>query len=223
MPIRMNKPSESSFGINIDDTFDPTEDHTVELVDMDEFNGVSKLDGKPYVSIVWKFRVFDADGVAFTNLIDGGPYESWQFSSLSLAEKSTGRAWAAALVGHPLTDAECDALADRFDEALVGKRALASWKVEEDAKGKKLKIALLRPERKKAAAAPKATPPKLDRAEVLRMNNGQPPAGSYMTTAQMDGGPDDALPPRSKEAELAARRAELEAQIAALSDEPFSE
>jgi hypothetical protein len=192
MPIRMNKPGESSFGINIDDTFDPTEDHTVELVDMDEFNGVSKLDGKPYVSIVWKFRIFDADGVAFTNLIDGGPYESWQFSSLSLAEKSTGRAWAAALVGHPLTDAECDALADRFDEALVGKRALASWKVEEDAKGKKLKIALLRPERKKAAP----------KAETVAA----PPAPTPITNG----------PARESAAQ---RRARLEAELAAVADE----
>ena len=157
MPIRMNKPSESSFGINIEDTFDATDDHTVELVDMDEFQGVSKMDGKPYTSIVWKFVIYDADGIAFTNLIDGGAFESWQFSSMSLSEKSQARAWAAALLGKSaLSDAECDKLAEAFDSALVGKRATASWKVDSDPKtgNKRLKIALLRPLRKSRTAAP---------------------------------------------------------------------
>jgi hypothetical protein len=206
MPIRMNKPGESSFGINVDDSFDPTDDHTVELVDMDEFQGVSKIDGKPYTSIVWKFAIYGADGIAFTNLIDGGVFETWQFSSLSLSEKSQGRAWAAALLGKPsLTDAECDAIAEAFDSALVGKQATASWKVEDVNGNKRLKLALLRPLKKtgrRAAADVAAEAP----PEFVTPN---PPPRSMPTT----NGPS---PARQTAAE---RRAQLEAELAGLSDE----
>lgn len=195
MPIKMNKPSESSFGINVEDRFDPRDDHVVELADMEEFNGVSKIDGKPFTSIVWKFAVYDADGVAFTNVIDGGVFESWQFSSLSLAPKSNGRAWASALLGKTeLSDAECDKLADNFDTALVGKQATASWKVEDVNGNKRLKLVLLRPLRRKAA--PAATPPKATSAPKAPYNGN---AQSGETAAE--------------------RRARLQAELAAVDAE----
>ena len=54
MPIRMTKPSEgSNFSVAIEDRFDPSEDHIVELMSMDEYNGVSTIDGKPYTSLMW--------------------------------------------------------------------------------------------------------------------------------------------------------------------------
>lgn len=192
MPIKMNKPSESSFGINVEDRFDPRDDHLVELADMEEFNGVSKIDGKPFTSIVWKFAVYDTDGVAFTNVIDGGVFESWQFSSLSLAPKSNGRAWASALLGKTeLSDAECDKLADNFDTALIGKQAVASWKVEDVNGNKRLKLVLLRPTRPKRAATPAPAAPAA-----------APPAanGSAKETA-------------------AERRARLQAELAAMPDD----
>jgi hypothetical protein len=167
MPIRMTKPSEgSSFSIAIEDRFDMSDDHIVELMSMDEYNGISKIDGKPFTSIIWHCRIYDADGVAFTNEIDHAPYDFAEFSSLSLAKGSKGpskaRIWASAFIGHDLSEEECEAIAENFDGALVGKRALASWMLEDDKTngGKKLKFALLRPipPRMKQAAAAKAAP-----------------------------------------------------------------
>jgi len=217
MPIRMNKPGESSFGINIEDTFDPNDDHTVELVDMDEFQGVSKIDGKPYTSIVWKFAIYDTDGIAFTNLIDGGVFETWQFSSLSLSEKSQGRAWAAALLGKPsLTDAECDAIAEAFDSALVGKQATASWKVEDVNGNKRLKLALLRPLRRQRPAPPSTAPKPKPAPEA-------PP--EFVTPNP----PPRSMPTANGARETAAeRRARLQAELAAMPEddadaEPFND
>lgn len=193
--VKMNKPSESAFGVNVDDSFDEHEDHTVELVSMDEWSGVSKIDGKPYTQIVWHFVPYNDDGIAFTNLIDGGVFETWQFTSMSLGVSqkgpSTGRLWASALLGHELTDAECDKIADNFDAALVGKRAVASWQLTSDAAtgNKRLKIALLRPLSRKAAAAAAQRPSTAPVAPEV---------------------------PHGKSA--AERRAELEAQLAALAD-----
>jgi hypothetical protein len=217
MPIKMNKPSESSFGINIDDRFDPADDHTVVLNDMDEFQGVSKIDGKPYTSIKWVFGIYDADGVAFTNLIDGGAYETWQFTSLSLAPKSNGRAFAAALLGKTeLTDAECDRIADNFDQALVGKSATASWRVEEDkANGnKRLKLILLRPLRRKAAPsrpAVEAAPEFIPREVVTEAARNAAANGARRTA------------PSAAQETAAERRARLQAELAAMSAEDGAE
>lgn len=200
MPIKMNKPGESSFGINIDDSFDPTDDHRVQLVDMDEYEGISTIDGKPYTSIKWILRVFDADGNSFTNLIDGSPYETWQFTSKSMAPKSNARAWAAAFLGkQELTDMECDRLAENFDGALMEKFALASWKVEDKDGNKRLKIALLRPLKKTAAArtTPAAVPVQESAPKTAAETNGRT---SHRETA-------------------AERRAKLEAELAGLTDE----
>ena len=201
--VRMNKPSESSFGINIEDTFDSTDDHTVKLVEMDEFQGVSKIDGKPYTSIVWKFCIYDADGVAFSNLIDGGAFETWQFSSMSLSAKSQGRAWAAALLGKTeLSDEECDKIADSFDTVLVGKQATASWKIEDDPKSgnKRLKIALLRPLRRQRTAAPARPAEEAATAATAATVDTYAPAQNGAPTARQT---------------AAERRAALEAEIAA--------
>lgn len=150
MPIRMNKPSEGTFGVTIEDRFDATDDHIVELMSMDEYQGVSTIDGKPYTSIMWHCRIYDDQGIAFLNMIDQAPYDFVEFSSMSLAKgnkTAKAREWAGAFLGHELSDAECEHIAENFDGALVGKKALASWKLEEDKKngGKKLKFALLRP------------------------------------------------------------------------------
>jgi hypothetical protein len=201
MPIRMNKPSESSFGINIDDRFDPSDDHVVKLDDMDEYQGISKVDGKPYTSIKWVFTVYDAEGVAFTNLIDGGVYETWQFSSQSLAPKSNGRAWAAALLGKiELTDEECDRIAENFDTALIGKQARASWKVETDptTKNKRLKIAMLRPMRMRQAPVGATRPPEPEVAPSA------PPPSAPTTNGARE--------------TAAEKRARLHAELAAMSD-----
>jgi hypothetical protein len=210
MPIKMNKPSESSFGINVEDRFDPRDDHLVELADMEEFNGVSKIDGKPFTSIVWKFAVYDADGIAFTNVIDGGVFESWQFSSLSLAPKSNGRAWASALLGKTeLSDAECDKLADNFDTALIGKRATASWKVEDVNGNKRLKLVLLRPLRRKAASkVATELPPEFIPREVV----------TEAARNAASNGAERATPSAAQET-VAERRARLQAEIAAMTDD----
>jgi hypothetical protein len=200
MPIRMNKPGESSFDINIDNTFDPLDDHTIELVDMDEYQGISKIDGKPYTSIKWIFRIFDENGVTFTNLIDDSVYETWQFTSKSLAPKANARAWAAALLGKTeLSDVECDELSENFDSALVGKRATASWKVEEDKTtgNKRLKVALMRPLRKARRQAPAAA------AEPVQAPTPRNGAASRAATRES----------------AAERRAKLEAELAGLTDE----
>ena len=204
MPIKMNKPSESAFGINIEDRFDENDDHTVELIEMSDFQGISKLDGKPFTSVKWVMRIFDEDGVSFTNLIDGGPYELWAFSSMSLATKSNARAWASAFIGHELSDEECDELAEDFDEALVGKRARASWKVEEDptTKNRRLKIALLRP----------LKPSRRSAATQAPLPETAPPT------------PTPAAAPAATVGETAAqRRARLQAELAAMSDDDDQE
>ena len=145
MPIKMNKPGDTSFALTIEDRFDANEDHIVEIVDMDTRDDVSTIDGKPYTSIVWKYRVFDAEGVAFIDKVDGSPYEGWEFSSMALTPKAKARAWASAFLGHELSDDECDRIADNFDGAIVGKRARVSWKLEEKPGGTRIRFALLRP------------------------------------------------------------------------------
>jgi hypothetical protein len=208
MPIRMTKPSEGgSFGVTIEDRFDATDDHIVELMAMDEYNGISTIDGKPYTSIMWHCRIYDADGVAFLNEIDHSPYDFVDFTSMSLAKgnkTAKAREWAGAFLGHELSDAECEKLAENFDGALVGKRALASWKLEEDKKngGKKLKFALLRPippRLRKVAATPQATEP-----EAVA----PPPP-----TSRSNGTRETA----------AERRARLQAELAAMGDDEDDE
>jgi hypothetical protein len=216
MPIRMTKPSEGgSFSIAIEDRFDISEDHVVELMSMDEYNGISSIDGKPFTSIMWHSRIYDADGIAFTNEIDHAPYDFVEFSSMSLAKGqrvAKAREWAGAFLGHELSDQECEALAENFDGALVGKRALASWKLEDDKKsgGKKMRWALLRP-----------IPPRLRRtaapAYPAQEPNGNTPVPPAAPTAPT---------PTAKETPAERReriRAEYEAQMAAVDDEdvPF--
>jgi len=205
----MTKPSEGGdFSIAIEDRFDPTDDHIVELMSMDEYNGVSKIDGKPYVSIMWHCRIYDADGIAFVNLIDQAPYDFVDFSSMSLfkgTKTAKAREWAGAFLGHELTEAECETLAENFDGALVGKRALASWKVESDNNGnKKMRFALLRP-----------IPPRM-RRQAAGTNGASPVAPPPPVTPP----PAAAAPGRETAAQRRAReRAELEAKLAAMDNE----
>ena len=212
MPIRMTKPSEGgNFGITIEDRFDPTDDHVVELMSMDTYQGVSKIDGKPYVSLMWHTRIYDADGVAFLNEIDQAPYDFVDFSSMSLAKgnkTAKAREWAGAFLGRELTDEDCEKIAENFDGALVGKRAYASWKVETDASGtKKMHFALLRP-----------IPARM-RRPAAEAN------GSSPTTPPASVPPAAERPGRETAAE---RRARLEAELAAMDDdeggddEPFN-
>src|SRR5262252_2436405 len=136
MPVRMTKPSEGgNFGVTIEDRFDASDDHIVELMSMDTYEGISNIDGKPYNSLMWHCRIFDANGIAFLNMIDQSPYDFVEFSSMSLAKGqrvAKAREWAGAFLGHELTDDECETIAENFDGALIGKRALASWKLEDD-------------------------------------------------------------------------------------------
>ena len=158
MPIKMNKPGDTTFALTIEDRFDSNEDHIVEIVDMDTRDDVSTIDGKPYTSIVWKYRVFDAEGVAFIDKVDGSPYEGWEFSSMALTPKAKARAWASAFLGHELSDDECDRMADNFDGVIVGKRARVSWKLEEKPGGTRIRFALLRPLLTKAQPATPVPP-----------------------------------------------------------------
>jgi hypothetical protein len=207
MPIRMTKPSEGgNFSVAIEDRFDPSDDHIVELMSMDEYQGVSTIDGKPYTSIMWHCRIYDAEGIAFLNEIDHSPYDFVEFSSMSLAKgnkTAKAREWAGAFLGHELNDAECERIAENFDGTLVGKQALASWKLEDDKKngGKKLKFALLRPipARLRRTAAP--------------TTNGTSPVEPEVASAP---------PPVSRPAEretAAQRRARLQAELDATTDE----
>lgn len=207
MPIRMTKPSEGgSFSITIEDRFDPQEDHIVELMSMDEYEGISTIDGKPYTSIMWHVRVYDAEGVAFLNMIDQAPYDLVEFSSMSLAKGKRGpskaRLWASAFLGHELTDEECERLAENFDGALVGKRARASWSIETDDKtgSKKLKFALLRP-----------LPRSATRAATPETNGSTPvaPSAAPAPTPSVGGA-------RETPSE---RRARLQAELAAMEDD----
>ena len=158
MPIKMNKPGDTTFALTIEDRFDSNEDHIVEIVDMDTRDDVSTIDGKPYTSIVWKYRVFDSEGVAFIDKVDGSPYEGWEFSSMALTPKAKARAWASAFLGHELSDDECDRMADNFDGVIVGKRARVSWKLEEKPGGTRIRFALLRPLLTKAQPATPVPP-----------------------------------------------------------------
>ena len=195
MPIRMNKPSDTSFALTIEDRFDSNDDHVVEIIDMDTRDDVSAIDGKPYTSIVWKYRIYDADGVAFIDQVDGSPYEGWEFSSMALTPKAKARAWASAFIGHELTDEEADRIADNFDGAIVGKRARVSWKIEEKAGGTRIRFGFLRPMPTKAAPKAAHTPP--------------PPAAA----------PAEPLPNGGRERETQAeRRARLEAELASMGD-----
>jgi len=215
----MTKPSEGgNFSIAIEDRFDPTDDHVVEIMSMDEYNGVSTIDGKPYTSIMWHCRIYDADGIAFLNLIDQAPYDFVDFSSMSLAKgnkTAKAREWASAFLGHELSDAECETLAENFDGHLVGKRALASWKLEDDKKngGKKLKFALLRPVRKPRPAAAAA-----------ETNGTSPvaPAQPAAPPAERPGRETSAQRRARVEAENAARLAALDDDDEGDDDEPFN-
>ena len=179
MPIKMNKPGDTTFALTIEDRFDANEDHIVEIVDMDTRDDVSTIDGKPYTSIVWKYRVFDSEGVAFIDKVDGSPYEGWEFSSMALTPKAKARAWASAFLGHELSDDECDRMADNFDGVIVGKRARVSWKLEEKPGGTRIRFALLRPLLTKAQPAapvakakPPATAPKPEAPTAPAAKNG---------------------------------------------------
>lgn len=214
MPIRMNKPSESSFGVTIEDRFDPQDDHIVELMSMDQYDGVSTIDGKPYTSIMWHCRIYDDNGIAFINMIDQSPYDFVDFTSMSLAKGSKvakAREWAGAFLGRELTDADCETIAENFDGALVGKRALASWKLEDDKKngGKKMKFALLRPipsRMKRTAAAVDVQVA----APVSPTTQTQPTPISTMTQKDVNGAGRETA---------AQRRARLEAELAAMEDD----
>lgn len=210
MPIRMTKPSEGgNFSVAIEDRFDVNEDYVVELMAMDEYNGISTIDGKPYSSLMWHCRIYDEQGLAFLNEIDHSPYDFVEFSSMSLAKgakTAKAREWAGAFLGHELSDAECEAVAENFDGALVGKRALASWKLEDDKKngGKKMRFALLRPvpaRLRKAVAGPSA-------------NGAAPVAPAAPPVAQ--------APPAARET-AAERRARLLAEAAAISDDDVAD
>ena len=209
MPIKMNKPGDTTFAITIEDRFDPQEDHVVEIVDMDTRDDVSTIDGKPYTSIVWKYRIFDSDGVAFIDKLDGSAYEGWEFSSMSLTPKAKARAWASAFIGHELTDDECDRIADNFDGAIVGKRARVSWKVEEKANGTRIRFALLRPMLNRPVARPAAPPPTAPAGYQPRQQNG--PVDEIITARP-------SVPAPGRET-AAQRRARLEAEIAAIDDD----
>jgi hypothetical protein len=206
MPIRMTKPSEGgNFGVTIEDRFDATEDHVVELMSMDEYQGVSTIDGKPYTSIMWHCRIYDEHGIAFLNMIDNSPYDFVEFSSMSLAKgnkTAKAREWAGAFLGHELSDAECEAIAENFDGSLVGKRALASWKLEDDKKngGKKLKFALLRP-----------VPARLRRTSA--------PAANGTSPVQAEVAPQAPVAAPAARETAAERRARLQAELAAMPDD----
>ena len=170
---------------------------------MDTYQGVSKIDGKPYVSLMWHTRIYDADGVAFLNEIDQAPYDFVDFSSMSLAKgnkTAKAREWAGAFLGRELTDEDCEKIAENFDGALVGKRAYASWKVETDASGtKKMHFALLRP-----------IPTRMRR-----------PSTPVNGTAPVQEPPPQPAPPVSQPGRetAAQRRARLEAELAAMDND----
>jgi hypothetical protein len=203
MPIRMQKPTDGgNFAIAIEERFDISEDHIVELMSMQQFDLISSIDGKPYTRIGWHCRIFDADGIAFVNEIDGSAYDFMDFTSTSLfkgSKTAIAREWASAFIGHELTEAECEALADNFDGALVGKRALASWKLEEDKKNpgtKRMKFALLRP-----------IPPRMRKASA--------PAPAPVA-APVNGA---ATAPQPIRESAADRRARLQAELSAIDDD----
>jgi hypothetical protein len=173
MPIQMKKSGDGSFDLTIEDRFDPSEDYTVEVMDMDTYSGVSKIDGKPFTSLKWIYRVYDQDGLAFVDQVSGEAWEGVEFSSLSLFGTAKGRGWADAFLGHTLTDEECDAIADNFDGAIIGKRARASFKLVEKKSadgavlGRNLTWALLRPLLKPAAPKRAASRPAGPSAQTL--------------------------------------------------------
>jgi hypothetical protein len=215
MPIRMQKPTDSnSFAIAIEDRFDISEDHIVEVTSLQQFDLVSSIDGKPYVRIGWHFRIFDNEGIAFVNEIDGAAYDFMDFTSTSLfkgGKTAVAREWAGALLGHELSEDECTAIADDFDGALVGKRALASFKLEDDKKNpgtKRMKIALLRP-----------IPPRLRKtAAPTQRPQTAPPAAPAPAMAPNGSAKAQAVPAARES--LAEKRARLEAELAAMEGEP---
>ncbi|HYW87184.1 MAG TPA: hypothetical protein VFB50_05415 [Chloroflexota bacterium] len=219
----MTKPSEGgNFSIAIEERFDPSDDHIVELMSMDEYNGISTIDGKPFTSIMWHCRIFDEHGVAFCNEIDQGPYDFVEFSSMSLAKGSRGpakaRLWASAFLGHELSDEECERIAENFDGTLVGKRALASWSLADDPKngGKKLKWALLRPiparMRRPAAEANGSSP-------VAPVAQPAPtPSRRAQVEAEMEREPKNPPFPAYRET-ASQRRARLQAELASMDNE----
>jgi hypothetical protein len=224
MPIRMTKPSEgSNFSVAIEDRFDPSEDHIVELMSMDEYNGVSTIDGKPYTSLMWHCRIYDDEGVAFLNEIDHSPYDFVEFSSMSLAKgtkTAKAREWAGAFLGHELSEAECEQIAENFDGALVSKRALASWKLEDDKKngGKKMRFALLRPvpARLRKAAAPAERP--------LASRSAAPEPGTAPNgSAKLQAVPAASETPAERRARLQAELSAMDAEDEAAADDdvPF--
>lgn len=211
MPIQMKKPSDSSFELTIEDRFDPNEDYVVEVVDMDTGDYVSKLDGKPYTSLHWNYRIYDHEGVVFVDEVSGSPWEGREFSSLSLSARAKGRGWASAFLGHELTDDECDKLADNFDGAIVGKRARVSFKLVEkkddrgSVLGTNLSWALVRPIPPSRPARPSAPAPQ----PVV------PPTPAANGPGPMPTGPGNG-PGRETPAQ---RRARLEAELAAMNDD----
>ena len=205
MPIRMNKPSDTSFALTIEDRFDPQDDHVVEIIDMDTRDDVSAIDGKPYTSIVWKYRIYDQDGVAFIDSIDGSAYEGWEFSSMALTPKAKARGWASAFIGHELTDEEADRIADNFDGAIVGKRARVSWKIEEKAGGTRIRFGFVRPMPTRTATRPATT--------TGNATNVVPTVAPTTQTTPV-------APQANNGHETAAqRRARLEAELASIGDD----
>ena len=219
MPIQMQKTSDRSFALTIEDRFDPSEDYTVEVIDMDTYSGVSKMDGKPFTSLKWIYRVYDADGVAFVDQVSGAPWEGVAFSSMALGGQAKARMYASGFLGHELTDAECDAIADNFDGALVGKKARVSFKVVEKkgeggtVLGSNLEWALVRPILNRAPRSSSVRP-------------GPSPAPVPPTPAAAGPGPmpSNGPPAAATGRETPAqRRARLEAELAAMDNDQVQE
>lgn len=156
----MRRPNAGGFTLSIDEDFTETQNYPVKLYDMDE--GPSTFPGAKAGSqmVTWKFNVYREDGTAFMNPSTGEVFEVWAFSSDSTFGTSKGRGYIEALMGGPMSDDEIDALIDAgLKESLLGKTALASFEVQNTADGnERLKLALLRPRRRRAETVGATTP-----------------------------------------------------------------
>ena len=159
------RPSSTSFTLSIEESFDETKNYEVKLFELEERESQyvdqrKKKSADPQMAMIWKMNVYNDDGVAFLDTQTDAPFELWAWTSDSTfanektGKKSRGREFTEAFMGGELSDPEVDKMIDEgFEDALVGKTALASFEITTNSDGnERLNVIKLRPSKSKRAS-----------------------------------------------------------------------
>lgn len=149
MPRRPN----AGIGLTIEDSFDDSKQYRVKLNELEERESQYADAKKGSMALVWKMNIYDDDGIAFSNTTTGDNFELWgwtgdsTFANPSTGQRSKARQYTEAFMGRELSDEQVNEIIDNgFEQALVGKTALASLEVVTNSDGnERINILKLRP------------------------------------------------------------------------------